>query len=251
VPVVTPWCEYLVYKNPFAPLKQRVDDLIARLTLEQKVNLLQTSPVNNSAVPELGVPTITMAECLHGYCSRAPSTLFPQSISLAASFNPPLVRRVAAAIATEGRAWRNNWTAIGNVSVAPPSLVCFSPQINIVRDPRWGRGQETYGEDPALTAAMAAAYVRARSYTNALVRTHAQMRMHITFAGLWAAIRRDGHAREVSVHLSSPTHARTHMHAAGVEQVPVGRCDDQALYCIPGRQLARHVQPNRSLPFVA
>ena len=236
VPTLTPWCGFLVYKNPFAPLKKRVNDLTARLTLEQKVNLLQTSPVNNSGVPELGIDTVTMSECLHGYCSRTPSTLFPQSISLAASFNPLLVRRVAAAIATEGRAWRNNWTATGNLSVAPPSLVCFAPQINIVRDPRWGRGQETYGEDPALTAAMAAAYVRhRRTATNAngfenplrirscarahsthisnAERSRARMRtrsrMHartaharqralsLTHTGFRAPIRRDGHARQV------------------------------------------------------
>ena len=135
VPALAPWCARDVYLNPFAPSPQRVADLVARLTLQQKVNMLQTTPANSSAVPALGVDEVTMAECLHGYCSRSPSTLFPQSMSLAASFSPGLVRRVAAAIATEARAWRNNWTAVGNASVAPPSLTCFAPQINIVRDP--------------------------------------------------------------------------------------------------------------------
>ena len=167
VPALAPWCASLPYLNPFAATPARVADLSARLSLQQKVNMLQTTPENSSAVPALGVDEVTMAECLHGYCSRSPSSLFPQSMSLAASFSPALVRRVAAAVAAEARAWRNNWTAAGNASVAPPALTCFAPQINIVRDPRWGRGQETYGEEPALTAAMAAAYVSGLQYGEA------------------------------------------------------------------------------------
>ena len=160
VPSVVPWCSYALYKNPYAATADRVVDLVARLTLNEKVNMLQTSPVNSSAVPSLGIDQITVGECLHGYCSRSPSTLFPQSISLAASFNPSLLEVVATAIGVEGRAWRNAWVAAGNVSVPPPSLTCFAPQINIVRDPRWGRAQETYGEDPFLTNQMVGAYVR-------------------------------------------------------------------------------------------
>ena len=99
-------------------------------------------------------------------CARSPCTLFPQSISLAATFSPALVRRVAAAIATEARAWRNNASA-GAGAPPPPSLLCFAPQINIVRDSRWGRGQETFGETPFLTAALAAAYVRGLQYGEA------------------------------------------------------------------------------------
>ena len=167
VPALAPWCALPLFRNPYAPAAERAGDLLPRLSLQQKVNMLQTTPANSSAVPALGVEQVTMAECLHGYCSRSPSTLFPQSMSLAASFNPGLLRRVAAAIATEARAWRNNWTAAGNSSVAPPALTCFAPQINIVRDPRWGRGQETYGEEPHLTAAMAAAYVSGLQYGEA------------------------------------------------------------------------------------
>ncbi len=120
---------------------------------------MQTQPINNSAVPALRVLATSAGECLHGYVSRTPSTLFPQSISLAATFSPAMVRRVAAAVGTEARAWRNFYFKTGNFTEPPPPLTCFSPQINVVRDSRWGRGQETYGEVPELTAALAAAYV--------------------------------------------------------------------------------------------
>lgn len=154
------FCGRALYLNPFAPTPARVSDLLPRLTLEEKVNLMQTQPIIDSAVPSLRVLATSAGECLHGYVSRTPSTLFPQSISLAASFSPAMVRRVAAAIGTEARAWRNNYTAQGNdTALPPPPLTCFAPQINIVRDPRWGRGQETYGEMPELTAVLAAAYV--------------------------------------------------------------------------------------------
>ena len=159
VPALSPWCALPLWRNPFATPAARAADLIPLLSLQERVNLLQTTPANSSAVPRLGVLETTFGECLHGYVSRSPSTLFPQSITLAASFNPPLLAEVAGAIGREGRAWRNAWVAEGNASVPPPSLSCFSPQINIVRDPRWGRGAETFGEAPRLTADMAAAYV--------------------------------------------------------------------------------------------
>lgn len=161
VPTTAPWCDLPLYRNPFGGPTERSEDLVGRLTLQQVVNLLQTTPVGGSnAVPGLGVDDYGTTECLHGYCGRTPSTLFPQSTTLAASFNPDLVQRVAAAIGLEARAWRNAWAAAGNASAPPPSLTCFAPQINIVRDPRWGRAQETYGEDSHLTATLAAAYVR-------------------------------------------------------------------------------------------
>ncbi len=135
VPLVS-WCAVAVYKNPYAPDEIRVADLLQRLSPQQKVNLMQTAPVENNAVPELGIAQYTATECLHGYCARAPSTLFPQSTTLAASFNTRLIHRVAYAIGLEGRAWRNDWETTKNASIVPPPLTCFSPQINIVRDPR-------------------------------------------------------------------------------------------------------------------
>lgn len=134
------WCNKLLYLNPYAQLGERIADLTDRLTLSQKINMLQTTPLNSSAVPELGIDEITMGECLHGYVSRSPSTLFPQSITLAATFDVTLIQNVANAIGVEGRAWRNEWRS-SNQSISPPSLTCFSPQINIMRDSRWGRGQ--------------------------------------------------------------------------------------------------------------
>jgi beta-glucosidase len=136
-----------------------VSDLLPRLSLQEKVNLMQTMPINSSAVPSLRVLATSAGECLHGCCSRTPSTLFPHSISLAATFSPAMIRRVAAAIGVEGRAWRNNYTSVGNTTLPPPPLTCFAPQINIVRDSRWGRGQKTFGEEPFLTASLASAYV--------------------------------------------------------------------------------------------
>ena len=123
------WCTQLPYMNPYALDAQRVADLTKRLTLQQKVNLLQTTPIESSAIPSLKVDQVTMAECLHGYCSRSPSTLFPQSTTLAATFNVMLLEEVATAIGLEARAWRNAWVKEGNLSVPPPSLNCFSPQV--------------------------------------------------------------------------------------------------------------------------
>jgi beta-glucosidase len=160
VPATVPWCSSTVWRNPFASVAARIADVLPQLTLQEKVNLLQTTPVNASEVPRLGIFRTATAECLHGYCSRSPSTVFPQSTTLSASFNPPLLREVAAAVGLEARAWRNAWVANGsNYSDPFPSLTCFAPQINIVRDSRWGRGQETYGEDPTLTSSMVGAYI--------------------------------------------------------------------------------------------
>ena len=160
VPTASPWCSSTIWRNPFASPAARVADVLPRLSLQEKVNLLQTSPVNASEVPRLGIFRTATAECLHGYVSRSPSTVFPQATTLAASFNPPLLREVAAAVGLEARAWRNAWVANGSDYQSPiPSLSCFAPQINIVRDASWGRAQETYGEDPQLTASMVGAFI--------------------------------------------------------------------------------------------
>ena len=132
VPSTIPWCSSIVWRNPYASTSSRVADVLPRLTLQEKVNLLQTTPVNASEVPRLGIFRTGTAECLHGYCARAPSTVFPQSTTLAASFNAPLLREVAAAVGMEARAWRNEWVANGSdYNASPfPSLTCFAPQIN-------------------------------------------------------------------------------------------------------------------------
>lgn len=113
-------------------------------------------------VSRLGLEIYTTRECLHGVVAKN-VTVFPQSITLASSWNVDLIHEVAEAIGNEARALRNKFeldTQLPNRTLPPPSLTCFSPQINIVRDPRWGRAQETYGESPFLTKMIASEYVK-------------------------------------------------------------------------------------------
>ena len=167
VPALAPWCALDAFRNPFAAPAARVADLLPRLSLQQKVNMLQTTPVESSRVPALGLDEVTMAECLHGYCARSPSTLFPQSMTLAASFDAPLLRRVAAAVGAEARAWRNSWTQAGNASVPPPSLTCFAPQLwgdeieyHLVRLEPGARSAQLALVAPAVLAALEAEVAR-------------------------------------------------------------------------------------------
>ncbi|MFW5802564.1 MAG: glycoside hydrolase family 3 N-terminal domain-containing protein [Verrucomicrobiota bacterium] len=145
------------FRNPQLPVADRVEDLVARLTLEEKVGqTLDTAP----AIDRLGVPEYNWwNECLHGVARAGKATVFPQAIGLAATFNDTLVRDVADAISDEARAKHHD--ALGrNNRRRYFGLTFWSPNINIFRDPRWGRGQETYGEDPYLTARLGVAFVR-------------------------------------------------------------------------------------------
>ncbi|HEY0865955.1 MAG TPA: glycoside hydrolase family 3 C-terminal domain-containing protein [Fimbriimonas sp.] len=146
-----------IYLNPNIDPKTRARDLVARMTLEEKVGQL----VNVAEpVERLGVPGYDWwSESLHGAVG-SPVTVFPQAIGLAASFDPELVKRVATAISDEGRARFNEARKKGRTGMHE-GLTFWAPNINIFRDPRWGRGQETYGEDPFLTSRLAVAYVRA------------------------------------------------------------------------------------------
>jgi beta-glucosidase len=147
----------LPFRNPDLPLEQRVEDLVSRLTLEEKVSLLieRAAPVER-----LGIPAFPWwNEALHGVARTGRATVFPQAIALAATWDPALMRRVATSISDEARAMNNAWVARGKRNIYQ-GLVFWSPNINIFRDPRWGRGQETYGEDPFLTGAMGTAFVR-------------------------------------------------------------------------------------------
>jgi beta-glucosidase len=138
------------------PTAVRVDDLESRLSLDQKIGLLNfVSP----AIPALGIHSyVWWNEGLHGVARAGEATVFPQSIGMAASFDDSLLYRVADAISTEARAKYNLFQAHGRRSFFM-GLSFWSPNINIFRDPRWGRGQETYGEDPFLTATMGTAFV--------------------------------------------------------------------------------------------
>ena len=145
------------YQDPSLPVATRVDDLIARMTLEEKASqMIHAAP----AIPRLGVPEYNWwNECLHGVGRAGIATVFPQAIGLAATWNTDLMHRVAVAIADEARAKHHEALRNGNREQYY-GLTFWSPNINIFRDPRWGRGQETYGEDPYLTARMGVAFVK-------------------------------------------------------------------------------------------
>ena len=147
------------FRNPDLPVEQRVTDLLTRLTLEEKVNLMKHDA---PAVPHLGIPAYNWwNEALHGV-ARTPEkvTVFPQAIAMAATLDPEGLQRVGDIASTEGRALFNEALAAGKGIPQYRGLTYWTPNINIFRDPRWGRGQETYGEDPYLTAKMGAAMVR-------------------------------------------------------------------------------------------
>ena len=145
-----------VYLDPSQPINVRVDDLISRMTLEEKATQL----VNQArAIPRLQVPNYDWwSEALHGVANAGTATVFPEPIGLAATFDPPLIHEMAVVIGTEARAKHNQAVRAGRRDIME-GLNFWSPNINIFRDPRWGRGQETYGEDPFLTGRMGVAFV--------------------------------------------------------------------------------------------
>ena len=145
------------YLNPKLPIEQRVGDLISRMTLEEKVSQLENSA---DAIPRLGIPAYDWwNEGLHGVARAGYATVFPQAIGLAATFDEPLMHRVAGVISTEFRAKYYAALHQDGSSDWYRGLTVWSPNINIFRDPRWGRGQETYGEDPFLTSGMGFAFI--------------------------------------------------------------------------------------------
>ena len=145
------------FNDPDMPLYQRIDDLISHMTLEEKTSqLLYNSP----AIDRLGIPEYNWwNECLHGVGRAGRATVFPQAIGLAATFDEDLMYRIGDAISTEARA-KYNEAIHKNNRVQYLGLSFWTPNINIFRDPRWGRGQETYGEDPFLTGRMGGAFVK-------------------------------------------------------------------------------------------
>jgi len=145
------------YLNPDLPIAERVQDLVARMTLEEKISQM-VHPA--AAIERLSVPEYNWwNECLHGVGRAGIATVFPQAIGLAATWNPDFMFKVATAISDEARAKHHQAVREGNRDIYY-GLTFWSPNINIFRDPRWGRGQETYGEDPYLTACMGVAFVR-------------------------------------------------------------------------------------------
>jgi beta-glucosidase len=146
------------FRDPDLPVEKRIDDLIGRLTLDEKIGQMM---MNSPAIPELGIPAYAWwNEALHGVARKGTATVFPQAIALAATWDPALHHRIADTISTEV------WAKTNQLASRPSGkdsqfrgLTLWSPNINIFRDPRWGRGQETYGEDPFLTGRFAIAFV--------------------------------------------------------------------------------------------
>ncbi len=147
------------YQNADLPTEKRVDDLVSRMTLAEKIS--QTNK-NSPAIPRLGIHAYCWwSEGLHGVARNGIATVFPQAIAMAATWDPALHEQAAEVIATEARSKYNATVAqTGGDTHVYQGITIWSPNINIFRDPRWGRGQETYGEDPFLTGCLGAAFIR-------------------------------------------------------------------------------------------
>ncbi|QNE39652.1 glycoside hydrolase family 3 protein [Hymenobacter sp. NBH84] len=146
-----------LYLDPKQPLNTRVNDLISKLTLEEKADQMM---YNSKAIERLNIPAYNWwNEALHGVGRAGAATVFPQAIGLGATFDEDLAQRVSTAISDEARAMYNVAVAKG-YRQQYSGLTFWTPNINIFRDPRWGRGQETYGEDPTLTGRMGVAFVQ-------------------------------------------------------------------------------------------
>jgi beta-glucosidase len=136
---------------------ERVQDLLARMTLEEKISQMVNSC---PGIPRLGIPAYDYwNEALHGVARNGRATVFPQAIGMAATWDPDLILRVATAISDEGRAKFHETMRRKGHTALFQGLTYWSPNVNIFRDPRWGRGQETWGEDPFLTGELASAFV--------------------------------------------------------------------------------------------
>ncbi len=149
--------EIPVYKDQNLSFEERARDLVSRMTLEEKTTqMLYNAP----AIPRLGIPSYNWwNEALHGVARAGVATVFPQAIGMAATFDEELLLKIADIISTEGRAKYHEFQRKNDHAIYK-GLTFWSPNINIFRDPRWGRGHETYGEDPYLTGKLGAAFVK-------------------------------------------------------------------------------------------
>ena len=145
-----------IFRDPAKPMAQRIDDLIQRMSLREKLGQMINSA---AAIPRLQVPAYDYwNECLHGVARAGLATSFPQAIGMAATWDPGLLHEVADVISTEARAKHHDAVRHGT-DTRYFGLTFWTPNINLFRDPRWGRGQETYGEDPFLTSRLAVAFI--------------------------------------------------------------------------------------------
>lgn len=145
------------FEDPQLTISDRVDDLVSRMTLSEKVGQLM---FNAPAIPRLGIPEYNWwNECLHGVARNGRATVFPQAIGLAATWDEDLIFRISSAISDEARA-KYNLNSANGFRGRYQGLTFWSPNVNLFRDARWGRGHETYGEDPFLTSRIGVAFVK-------------------------------------------------------------------------------------------
>ena len=146
-----------IKQETLSEYRRRAEELVSRMTLEEKVSqMLHSAP----AIPRLGIKEYNWwNEALHGVARAGIATVFPQAIGIAATFDESLTEEIASAISTEARAKFNEQQKYNDAGLYK-GLTMWSPNINIFRDPRWGRGHETYGEDPYLTSRMGVAFVK-------------------------------------------------------------------------------------------
>ena len=202
---LTASAQQLPYQNPNLSAKDRAVDLCGRLTLEEKAMLmLDESP----AIPRLGIKKFFWwSEALHGAANMGNVTVFPEPVAMASSFNPALLYKCFDIASTEFRAQYNHRLYdLGGEDMKMRSLSVWTPNVNIFRDPRWGRGQETYGEDPYLTSMMGDAVVRGLQGDPLSGKTGQHK-----YRKLWAC------AKHYAVH-SGPEYTR---HSANLTNVPV------------------------------
>ena len=146
-----------VYLDTTRPDAERVQGLVERMTLDEKLSQICFA---TPAIPRLGIPAYNWwNEALHGVARAGAATVFPQSIALAATFDTDLVQKIGDITSTESRAKYNAARKEDDRGLYK-GLTFWAPNINIFRDPRWGRGHETYGEDPYLTGSMGTAYIK-------------------------------------------------------------------------------------------
>ncbi len=150
--------ELPIYKDVTYSFEDRTVDLVSRMTVEEKISQMVNSATE---IARLDVPRYNWwNECLHGLGRAGRATIFPQAIGLGAAFDDDMMYRIADAISDEARAFYNAAFERGNQGHLYTGLTFYSPNVNIFRDPRWGRGQETYGEDPFLTSRIGVAFVK-------------------------------------------------------------------------------------------
>ena len=146
-----------IYTDPSQPMDARIDDLISRMSLAEKAGQLVNAAV---AIPRLNVPAYNYwSECLHGVARNGHATVFPQAIGMASTWDQPLIYQIGLVIADEARAKYYQALRDGEGGKDNHGLNFWAPNINIFRDPRWGRGQETYGEDPFLTSRIGVGFI--------------------------------------------------------------------------------------------